>query len=162
MNTAQATRRRLPNRRGCETHTLAVGNTTVTATVGFDAAGQPAEVFLSGGKVGTDLDAMLGDAAVAISVALQYGIPPGALAKSVGRTPETVDGPESRFADWDRARHAGRLIAGARNRVRYGGPLPAVGTNLVRAGFARPGGSKSPGHGARTGARLHAQSREIE
>jgi hypothetical protein len=93
MNTAQATRRRLPNHRGCETHTLAVGNTTVTATVGFDAAGQPAEVFLSGGKVGTDLDAI----AQRCRGAIRHP-PPGALAKSVGRTPETVDGPATKAA----------------------------------------------------------------
>ena len=33
------------------------------------------------------LNAMLADAAVAISVALQHGIPAGALAKSIGRLP---------------------------------------------------------------------------
>jgi hypothetical protein len=48
---------------------------------------------LNAGKSGTELDSLLGDAAVAISVSLQHGVLPSALAKSVGRVPETIDGP---------------------------------------------------------------------
>ena len=44
--------------------------------------------FLTGGKEGSTLDALLADAAVAISVALQHGVSAQALAKSVGRLPE--------------------------------------------------------------------------
>jgi hypothetical protein len=59
-----------------------------TATVGFDPeSDQPRELFLAAGNEGSMLNALLADAAVAISVALQSGIPAAALAKSVGRLP---------------------------------------------------------------------------
>ncbi len=61
---------------------------TFDATVGLDPEdGQPRELFLSGGKSGSMLDALLGDVAVVVSVALQYGITPAALAKSLARVP---------------------------------------------------------------------------
>ena len=81
-------RKRLPNRRPSETRTLHVGNLTFAATVGFDPAdGQPREVFLAGAKDGTEMAAILDDASVVISVALQHGISAAALAKSVARVP---------------------------------------------------------------------------
>ncbi len=81
-----STRKRLPNRRPSYTETLEVDGQALTATVGFDPkSGQPCELFVSAGKEGSMLDSLLADAAVAISVALQHGVPPAALAKSVGR-----------------------------------------------------------------------------
>ena len=81
-------RTRLPNRRPAHTATLDVGGQTLTATVGLEpATGQPRELFLSGGKRGSSLDAILADAAVVISIALQNDIPAAALAKSIGRLP---------------------------------------------------------------------------
>ena len=52
--TALATpqRRRLPNRRMASTHDIDVGNTRVTATVGFDEAGRPAERGITPGMLG--------------------------------------------------------------------------------------------------------------
>jgi hypothetical protein len=47
---------------------------------------------------GSALDAIHGDAAVVISIALQHGIPATAPRKSVGRVPETLDGPAVRAA----------------------------------------------------------------
>ncbi len=85
---APTPRQRLPNRRPAVTQTLAVGGQMFEATVGFDPeTKQPREIFLSGGKQGSMLDALLGDAAVTISIALQHGVPASALAKSVGRLP---------------------------------------------------------------------------
>ena len=82
-------RKRLPNRRPSHTETLEVGGQIFTGTVGFDPeTGRPCEVFLTGGKEGSMLDALLADAAVVISVALQHGISAQSLAKSVGRLPE--------------------------------------------------------------------------
>ncbi len=79
-------RQRLPNRRPAHTETLEVDGQTFTATVGFDPKnGSPRELFLKAGKEGSLLNSLLDDAAVAISVALQHGIPAKALAKSVGR-----------------------------------------------------------------------------
>jgi hypothetical protein len=91
-------RRRLPNRRMSETRDLVVDNTMVTATVGFDETGTPKEIFLAGGKTGSAMDLLLADAAVALSVALQFGIPPTALAKSIARIPESFDGPPTKAA----------------------------------------------------------------
>ncbi len=82
-------RHRLPNRRPSHTETLAVAGQTFTATVGFDPkTDRPCEVFLTAGKEGSTLDALLADAAVVISVALQQGISAQDLAKSIGRLPE--------------------------------------------------------------------------
>lgn len=86
-------RTRLPNRRHAETTDLPIGGMSIAATIGFDRAGNAAEVFLSGGKDGSGLAAILHDAAVIISIALQHGVPAEALAKSVARLPERLDGP---------------------------------------------------------------------
>ena len=88
MTTPATLRRRLPNRRPSETRTLNVGNHAFAATVGFDPAdGRPREIFLSGAKDGTDMAAILDDAAVTLSIALQHGVSAAALAKSVARLP---------------------------------------------------------------------------
>ncbi len=82
-----STRRRLPNRRPAHTETLLIDGQASTATVGFDpGSGQPRELFLTAGKEGSMLNALLADAAV-VSVALQSGVPAAALAKSIGRLP---------------------------------------------------------------------------
>ena len=89
-------RSRLPDRRPSHLETLEVGGQTITACVGFDpATGLPCEVFLNGGKEGSQFDAMLADAATIISVALQYGVRLNALAKSVGRAPNASTMPGS-------------------------------------------------------------------
>ncbi len=89
-------RTRLPNRRPAHVETLEVDGQIITACVGFDpATEQPREVFLNGGKEGSQFDAMLADAATIISVALQYGVPIAALAKSVGRVPNAPTTPDS-------------------------------------------------------------------
>ena len=86
--TTAPTRTRLPNRRRLITETLVVGGQAIEASVGFDpATGQPRELFLTGAKDGTDLAAILDDASVVLSVALQHGIPPAALVRSVARLP---------------------------------------------------------------------------
>ena len=46
---------------------------------------RPKEVFLFGAKDGTDMAAVLADTAVALSVALQHGVPAQAMAASIGR-----------------------------------------------------------------------------
>ncbi len=82
-------RTRLPNRRPSHSETLEVAGQTFTGTVGFDPEdGRPRELFLNAGKEGSLINAMLADAAVVISVALQHGIPAQSLAKSIGRLPE--------------------------------------------------------------------------
>jgi ribonucleoside-diphosphate reductase alpha chain len=96
--TASPHRARLPTRRPAITEDIIVGNTILSASIGFDETGRPAEIFLSGAKDGSGLAAILEDASVVISVALQHGIPARALAKSMARIPETVDGPAVKAA----------------------------------------------------------------
>jgi len=75
------------------TETIVIGNATIAASIGFDETGRPAEVFLSGAKDGSGMAAILDDASVVISVALQHGISAAALAKSIARIPENLEGP---------------------------------------------------------------------
>ena len=94
-------RRRLPQRRPAVTCGLDAppgGSAQLSATVGLDEDGRPLEVFLAGAKDGSGLAAILDDASVVISVALQYGVPAPALAKSVARIPERLDGPAVKAA----------------------------------------------------------------
>jgi hypothetical protein len=93
---ASSARIHLPTRRPSHTETLEVSGQVFTATIGFDPeSGQPRELFLNGGKEGSQVDAMLSDAATIISVALQFGVPAAALAKSVGRAPNLSTMPGS-------------------------------------------------------------------
>lgn len=81
-------RRRLPNRRPGITMDLDVNGVQVTFTVNVNPqTGRVAEVFLAGPKPGSPLAVLLEDAAVIISVALQHGIRPAALAKSISTRP---------------------------------------------------------------------------
>ena len=86
-------RNRLPNRRQAVTTEIEVAGQRVAASVGFYPDGRPAELFLSAGKSGSGIAAILDDASVIISIALQHGIPAAALSRSIAREPETVDGP---------------------------------------------------------------------
>jgi hypothetical protein len=86
---------RLPNRRRNETHALAVDGMRLTATVGYDARGRPAEVFIDGAKDGSGLAAVIEDASVVISIALLHGIPAATLAKSVAACRRRLTAPRS-------------------------------------------------------------------
>jgi hypothetical protein len=61
---------------------------TLTASIGFGPNGRPQELFLNGAKDGSGMAAILDDASVVISVALQHGIPAKVLAKSISREPD--------------------------------------------------------------------------
>lgn len=88
-------RHRLPNRRPSATRALEWHGREVIVTVGFDpATRQPREVFASGPKEGSDMLAIIADACVVISLALQHGAAPQALAKSLGRVPAWQNGEE--------------------------------------------------------------------
>ena len=100
-------RKRLPNRRPSHVETLEVTGQEFTACIGFDPkTGQPCEIFLDASKRDSMFGAMLSDAAVTISIALQNDIPAAALAKSIGRLPDGLAGP----ADLDGA-EPGRVPA---------------------------------------------------
>lgn len=82
----------LPSRRRNETFTLDWRGQTVSVTFGIDAAGRVREVFADIAKTGTDLQALLADWCVIVSVALQHDIPPSALARSLCRVPDPARG----------------------------------------------------------------------
>ena len=79
----QRQRQTLPNRRLAETFELKHGgqNTTFQVTTGFFALADDqvkrtvAEVFISGAKAGSEVEAVARDGAVLLSLALQYGVP---------------------------------------------------------------------------------------
>jgi hypothetical protein len=98
INDMTAIRQRLPNRRPAMTEDIDVGHTRLTATIGFDPKGDPAEVFLSGAKDGSGMAVILEDVAVVISLALQHDIPARVLGKSIARQPESLDGPSTAAA----------------------------------------------------------------
>lgn len=88
---AKSERQPLPGRRQNITCDRLWQDHLITVTVGFAPDGSPAEVFantLRGGAIA----ASLADAAVLVSIALQHGISPAALAKSLGRVPAWVNG----------------------------------------------------------------------
>ena len=82
--TARAT---LPLRRPNATRAVAWDGHAFGVTVGLDpATGRPAEVFADLPK-GGQMQAVLSDACVIVSIALQHGISVAALGKSLGRVP---------------------------------------------------------------------------
>jgi hypothetical protein len=92
-------RRRLPNRRPALTQEIVVnGGTALVVTIGLDPEGRPAGVFVNGGKTGSAMDFLLGDLAVIVSVGLQCGVSARAMAKSISRLPESLDGPPTKAA----------------------------------------------------------------
>jgi hypothetical protein len=69
------TRNRLPNRRSAEASELAFGQLHYTYTAGRFPDGSVGEIFLQSHKPGSQSDANARDAAVAASLALEYGCP---------------------------------------------------------------------------------------
>lgn len=85
------TRTSLPDRRRNETFPTEYRGSKWVITVGFDDAGNPREVFANGPKEGSDMQHVLSDACVVISIALQHGIAAAELMKSIGSIPTFED-----------------------------------------------------------------------
>lgn len=82
----------LPERRPSLTFSAEWQGHILTVTVGFDPATSRArEVFVNTANGGAMQDS-LADACVIISLALQHGIAPQALAKSLGHVPDLLRG----------------------------------------------------------------------
>ncbi len=79
------TRKHLPHRRPSMTYATEWDGHDITVTVGFYPDGSPGEVFADVAKGA--LRATLADACTIISIALQHGISPDDLAKSIGKVP---------------------------------------------------------------------------
>lgn len=80
-----AERRRLPDRRDSTTLRVAAGKMSMLVTVGLYEDGTPGEVFTSDVKAGTEFDAMARDAAVLLSLSMQYGVPLDVIGHAVTR-----------------------------------------------------------------------------
>ena len=81
-------RRRLDNRRPLDRETLSVDGHDYIVDAGIEIhTGAVRELFLHAIKPGSALDIILDDAATVISIALQFGVPIEALARSVARRP---------------------------------------------------------------------------
>ena len=78
-------RQRLPNRRRQETVELEFGEHQYAVSVGFDPSCAIREVFVTGHRQGSTLDALLDDAAIIISHHLQRGGTAEQLRKSMSR-----------------------------------------------------------------------------
>ena len=71
----RAIRDRLPNRRACWTVPVEHGRHRFYVSFGIYPDGRLAEVFANGGKVGSDARTAELEAATAVSIALQCGVP---------------------------------------------------------------------------------------
>jgi hypothetical protein len=80
------------------TTVLVHNDRSYSVTLGFDVANDRiGEVFTHGAKIGSNMDAILDDACVALSLLLQHGVEPSSLAASMGRlgdgkTPASIIG----------------------------------------------------------------------
>jgi hypothetical protein len=91
----------LPQRRYSETFDLTHEGHTFQVSIGYFpvdllCAGLPAEVFISGSKVGSYAEGVARDASVVVSIALQHGVPLDVMRKSITRNadgaPQTIIG----------------------------------------------------------------------
>jgi hypothetical protein len=80
-------RARLPNRRHSETFELTLGGLRYTVTVSRFIDGRVGEIFLQNHKPGSQSDSNARDAAVAASLALQFGCPLEVLRRALLRDP---------------------------------------------------------------------------
>jgi hypothetical protein len=77
----------LPQRRRAETFTLQYGgqNTVFDITTGHYPDGEVGEVFVSGAKVGSEMESVTRDAAVILSLAIQHGVPLDTIRHAIAR-----------------------------------------------------------------------------
>jgi hypothetical protein len=66
-------RERLPNRRQCESFEVSHAGQRFAVSAGYYRDGRPAEIFLSSDRPGSATEAIARDAAILVSIALQYG-----------------------------------------------------------------------------------------
>lgn len=85
-------RERLPDRRPSVTLGLSWHGHAFAVTAGYSPDGHICEVFASGTRTGSDMQRMIDDACVVISLALQFGALPGDLRRSLGSVPDPVAG----------------------------------------------------------------------
>lgn len=82
-------RRRLPNRRPCDTLVIRHNGTSYNVTVGSYLDGAVGEVFIDGPKIGSEVAHLIHDIAVVISIAIQFRVPVVVMADAVARIEAT-------------------------------------------------------------------------
>lgn len=93
-------RKQLPQRRAAETISFELDGLNYVGTAGRFADASPAEIFLNFSKLDSGLDANARDAAIAASLALQYGCPVETLQHALARKPDgSAMGPLGKFLD---------------------------------------------------------------
>jgi hypothetical protein len=85
-------RARLPNRRACFTRLFAWRDDGYMLSVGMDDQGRAREVFVDGPKQGSDMEAIIDDACVLLSILLQHGESAAEVYGHLGREGVFVDG----------------------------------------------------------------------
>jgi hypothetical protein len=81
-------RERLPNRRASITFDFEHEALTYTCSFSCFSDGRPAEIFLQNHKAGSHADVVAREAAIAASIALQYGCPIQTLQHAALRNPD--------------------------------------------------------------------------
>jgi hypothetical protein len=76
-------RKRLPNRRACETFGFDCAALRYTATISRFDDGRISEIFISNHKSGSQADTNAKDSAVVCSIAPQYGVPVSVIRKAL-------------------------------------------------------------------------------
>jgi len=82
-------RKRLPLRRMVQTfelhHKTETTDQVYQVSIGYFDDMTPAEVFITGAKVGSSIEAVARDAAILLSLAMQFGVPVDTLKNSITR-----------------------------------------------------------------------------
>ncbi len=94
------TRTALPNRRQSINLAFLHGPIAYQGSMSYGPDGQIAEVFLSGGKIGSEVEAVARDCAVMVSLGLQYGVPIEVMRRAVTRLDDgAAAGPMGQLLD---------------------------------------------------------------
>jgi hypothetical protein len=78
-------RMRLLNRRASQNFSFWCNRQCYSATTSYFPDGRLAEIFLSNGHAGSDLDSAARDSAVVVSIALQYSVPLDVIRRAILR-----------------------------------------------------------------------------
>ncbi len=84
--TTQPMRRRLPDERQALTHHFSVGGYEGYLMVGFYEDGQPGELFIRMAKAGSTIAGLMDSFGIAVSLALQFGVPLQAMCSKFSHT----------------------------------------------------------------------------
>ena len=93
-------RERLPNRHACEVVEFEMGGRPFIAHIGRFDDDRLGEIFVSSGKAGSEMEVLMRDAAIVLSVALQSGVDAADIRKSLTRNPNgSASGPVGKILD---------------------------------------------------------------